>query len=64
MDNQLLLSLVERYGAPLYVYDANKIESQYNRMKNAFSGVKNVKINYAVKSNTNINVLKVLNRLN
>jgi diaminopimelate decarboxylase len=64
MDNQHLLSLVEKYGAPLYVYDANKIESQYNRMKNAFSGVKNVKINYAIKSNTNINVLKVLNRLN
>ena len=64
MNNQNLLSLVEKYGAPLYVYDANKIESQYNRMKNAFSGVKNVKINYAIKSNTNINVLKVLNRLN
>ncbi|WP_139958261.1 diaminopimelate decarboxylase [Flavicella sediminum] len=64
MDNQLLLSLVEKYGAPIYVYDANKIESQYNRMKNAFSGVKKVKINYAIKSNTNINVLKILNRLN
>jgi diaminopimelate decarboxylase len=63
MDNQLLLSLVEKYGAPLYVYDANKIEQQYNRMRNAFSGVKNVKINYAIKSNTNINILKVLNRL-
>ena len=64
MNNQILLSLVEKYGAPLYVYDANKIESQYNRMMNAFSGVKNVKLNYAIKSNTNINVLKVLNRLN
>lgn len=64
MDNQYLLSLVQKYGAPLYIYDANKIESQYNRMINAFSGVKNLKINYAIKSNTNINILKVLNRLN
>lgn len=64
MNNQTLLSLAKKYGAPLYVYDANKIESQYNRMKNAFSGVKNVKINYAIKSNTNINILKVLNNLN
>ena len=63
MDNQHLLSLVEQYGAPLYIYDANKIESQYSRMKNAFSAVKNLKINYAIKANTNLTILKVLNRL-
>lgn len=64
MDNQYLLSLAEKYGAPLYVYDANRIEAQYERMTNAFSSVKKLKINYAIKSNTNINVLKLLNRLN
>lgn len=63
MDNQFLISLTEQYGAPLYVYNADIIERQYKRMMNAFSSVKNVKLNYAVKSNTNINVLKFLNNL-
>ncbi|MFD1293926.1 diaminopimelate decarboxylase [Lutibacter holmesii] len=63
MNNQQLLALTEKYSSPLYVYDANKIESQYNRMKNAFSNVKSLKINYAVKANSNINILKILNNL-
>ncbi len=64
MQNEQLLSLANKYGSPLYVYDANKIESQYNRMANAFSTVHKLKINYAVKANTNINILKVLRNLN
>ena len=63
MNNQSLLALAEKYGSPLYVYDANKIESQYHRMANAFSTVKKLKINYAVKANSNINILKVLKNL-
>ncbi|NIJ45511.1 diaminopimelate decarboxylase [Wenyingzhuangia heitensis] len=63
MNNQFLISLTEKYGAPLYVYNADIIERQYNRMMNAFSSVKNVKLNYAVKSNTNLNVLKFLKNL-
>lgn len=63
MDNQYLISLTEKYGSPLYVYDANVIESQYTRMMNAFSSVKDVKLNYAVKSNTNLNVLKIIKNL-
>ena len=63
MNNQQLLALTEKYGSPLYVYDANKIESQYHRMKNAFSSVQKLKINYAVKANSNINILKVLKNL-
>lgn len=63
MNNQQLLALTKKYGSPLYVYDANKIESQYHRMKNAFSSVKSLNINYAVKANSNINILKVLKNL-
>ena len=47
MDNQLLVSLSEKYGSPLYVYDAEKISTQYNRIINAFSTVKSLKLNYA-----------------
>ncbi|NLP58375.1 diaminopimelate decarboxylase [Lutibacter sp. B1] len=63
MDNQLLLSLTEKYGSPLYVYNADKIISQYNRITEAFSSVKNLKLNYAVKANSNISVLKLFNKL-
>ena len=64
MDNQLLLSLSEKYGSPLYVYDAAKITSQYNRIINAFSTVKSLKLNYAVKANSNISILKLFKKLN
>ena len=63
MNRELLLSLVKKHESPLYVYDAEKIESQYNRMTKAFSGVKKLKLNYAVKALSNISVLKIFNSL-
>ena len=63
MNSYSLLQLAKKYGSPLYVYDTDKIASQYNRITNAFSDVKNVKINYAVKALSNINILKVFNHL-
>ena len=64
MDNKALLTLSEKYGSPLYVYDTEKIISQFNRLTNAFSKVKQVKLNYATKALSNINILKVFNQLN
>jgi len=64
MNRELLLSLAKKYDTPLYVYDAEKITSQYNRITEAFSKVKNLKINYAVKALSNINILKVFKDLN
>ena len=64
MKNQILLSLSEKYGSPIYVYDADKIISQYNRIVNAFSNIKSLKLNYAVKANSNISVLKIFKKLN
>lgn len=58
-----VLNLVEQYGAPLFVYDAQKIKTQYSRMLHALSGVKKVKINYACKALTNISVLKLMRSL-
>lgn len=63
MENQTLVSLIHKYGSPLYVYNAEKIISQYNRITNAFSTVKNLKLNYAVKANSNINILKLFKKL-
>ncbi|MFT4576578.1 MAG: diaminopimelate decarboxylase [Polaribacter sp.] len=64
MNNEALVALSEKYGSPLYVYDTEKITSQYNRLINAFSSVKSIKLNYATKALSNINILKVFNQLN
>lgn len=58
MERTQLLELAKKYGSPLYVYDTDKIESQYNRLTAAFRSVKNLKLNYAVKALSNINILK------
>jgi len=56
-----MLSIIEEFGSPVYVYDADKIVEQYNTLANAFKGV-NLKLKYACKALTNINVLKLLRK--
>jgi diaminopimelate decarboxylase len=53
--------LAQEFGTPLYIYDGEKIKSQYHRLKNAFSGV-DVRIKYACKALTNINILNLLQK--
>jgi len=57
--SQQLLNIAETFGSPVYVYDSEKIIQQYNRLKNAFKPVKQLRINYAVKALSNISVLKL-----
>lgn len=64
MNNQTLLSVAEQFGLPVYVYDEQKIISQYQILTNAFSTVKKLKINYAVKALNNVNILKIFKNLN
>lgn len=54
-----LVELAESFGTPLYVYDADKIRSQFDSLNNAFDGVK-MKVKFAAKSLTNISILKLL----
>ena len=63
MQSQDLLQLTTQFGSPLYVYDAEKIQSQYNRLTAAFSKVERLRINYAVKALSNISVLKLLKEM-
>ena len=63
MENTQLIELANKYGSPLYVYDTDKIASQYNRLTSAFSNVKNLKLNYAVKALSNVNILKFFKNL-
>jgi diaminopimelate decarboxylase len=57
------LDLAAQFGTPLYVYDAQVIENQYNILRGAFATVPKLRINYAVKALTNISVLSLLQKL-
>ena len=60
MKNSKLIQSASEFGSPLYVYDANKIKYQYNRLVRSFKSVKNLQLNYAVKALSNISILKYL----
>jgi diaminopimelate decarboxylase len=59
---EYLVSLGQQFGTPLYVYHAEKIKEQYNKLTTAFSRSKPLFF-YASKALTNINILKYINGL-
>lgn len=63
MTQQDLLQITREFGEPVYVYDAEKITSQYERLTRAFSSVSHLKINYAVKALSNLSILSLFNSL-
>ncbi|MBC8173122.1 MAG: diaminopimelate decarboxylase [Chitinophagales bacterium] len=52
-----LTDITNEFDTPVYVYDANTMTRQFDRLKNAFPDV-DVKIKYACKALTNISVMK------
>lgn len=62
ISNEQLISIAKEFGTPTYVYHAEKIEQQYNKLKDAFKDHP-TRIFYACKALTNINVLRFLNSL-
>jgi diaminopimelate decarboxylase len=60
MQNSELVQVAQEFGCPLYVYDAEKIISQYHRLTKAFHKIENFKIHYAVKALSNVSILKLL----
>ena len=63
MQSKDLVQLAEQFGSPLYVYDAEKIQSQYNRLSKAFSKVNKLRINYAMKALSNVAILQLLKEM-
>ena len=55
-------SLIDAYGSPLYVYDAETIKTRYNELASNITWPKTC-IHYACKANTNIEILKLLKSL-
>lgn len=62
LSGEYLAGLAREFGTPLYVYHAEKIERQYQHLKNAFSGTQ-ARFFYACKALTNINILKLMQQL-
>jgi len=57
-----ITTLVKKYDTPLYLYDFNNITNRYEELKDAFSGKKSL-VAYAVKSNSNLAVIRHLANL-
>ena len=63
MEIKDLLSITHTFGSPVYMYDANKISSQYERLTKAFAAVPSLRINYAMKALSNVSILKLIRKL-
>lgn len=59
---QQLINIAFEFGTPVYVYHAEKIAEQYQKLKNAFKK-SDSKFFYACKSLTNINILKWMKQI-
>ena len=57
-----LIQIANEFGTPVYVYHAEKIKEQYEKLNNAFKGC-NARFFYACKALTNINILKYMRKL-
>jgi diaminopimelate decarboxylase len=57
LSNNQLIEAANKFGTPLYVYDAATITAQYQKLTTAFANI-DTKIFYASKALTNVNILK------
>ncbi|MDP4264516.1 MAG: diaminopimelate decarboxylase [Bacteroidota bacterium] len=62
LSNEQLIRAAKDFGTPLYVYHAEKIKEQYEKLTNAFSK-SNVVFFYACKALTNISILSYIQSL-
>ncbi|WP_276133382.1 diaminopimelate decarboxylase [Polluticoccus soli] len=62
LSNEQLIAVANEFGSPVYVYHAEKITQQYNKLKDAFAAHP-TRFFYACKALTNINILKHLKSL-
>ena len=62
LSNELLLKAANEFSTPLYVYDEERIHFQYSKLNHAFRK-SDVKIFYACKALSNINILRILQQL-
>ena len=61
MNNKDLLKIAEQFGTPTYIYDAESIKIQYEKLTSSFH--KSTRFFYACKALSNINILKYVKNL-
>jgi diaminopimelate decarboxylase len=57
-----VIDLVDKYGSPVYVYHTARMKAKYMKLVQAFPGI-DLKVNYACKALTNINILRFFQQL-
>lgn len=62
LTNDQLIAIANEFGTPVYVYHAEKIAQQYNKLTEAFKDHP-TRFFYACKALTNINILKYIKQL-
>lgn len=62
LSHEQLITAAEKFGTPIYIYEAEKIAEQYKKLTTAFSET-NARFFYACKALTNINILKYVEKL-
>ena len=60
--NDQLIAAANEFGTPLYVYHAEKIKEQYQKLTTAFAK-QDTTFFYASKALTNINILRYINEI-
>ncbi len=58
-----LLGIARKFGDPVYIYDSDKIRSQFERLNPCVPRVSKLKLNYAVKALSNVAILRLMNSL-
>ena len=59
ISQEQLIEIAQQYGTPLYVYNADVIKKQYEKISSAFS-ILDTRFFYASKALTNVNVIKYI----
>jgi diaminopimelate decarboxylase len=62
LSKKQLINIASEFGTPVYIYHAEKIAEQYQKLKHAFKK-SDSKFFYACKSLTNINILKLMKQI-
>ena len=55
--------LAEKYGTPLYIYSENQITKNLKQLQKSFSIIPGARILYALKANSNLEILKHISSL-
>jgi diaminopimelate decarboxylase len=61
ISNEQMLRICEEFGDPVYIYDGNQMQENYNQFTSAFD-VKQLKVHYACKALNNKAVLKLFKK--